>query len=738
MYAPALYNTPAIANIDTSASTDIIQLATLDLKIYIISGLLFVTLALAIFVLWRFKRYQKFIQDSQHKLSLSLWATDGEMWDWRISESVLIRTNIKGTYEVPHVDKGSFPPNKKYIHPNDKEKVTSALMAHFHEKTAAFECIYRVKKQNGTWTWVLDKGKIVERDEHGQPVRMTGVFKDIQQLKNAEDEFNIFTRSIESISEGVIILDPKLEVVHVNPGYLSITGYETKELVGRKLRFDSLDVSLINEVKTTVDRTGNWKGDISAQTKSGQPLLAYVTASCIRNDDGEISYYVAILSDTTKRKAAEAKLVQLAKFDTLTGLPNRNVFFSNLQKNVNKKLPTAVLVFDLDNFKKINDSLGHQAGDNLLQSITKRMESVTNETSSLYRLGGDEFALIMDNTNDIHKVTQTAKDILTKLSTPYSVNQHELVIAGSIGIVLYPEDGKQPETLLRNADTAMYHAKDEGNSYLFFNEDMNKEAVKRLQVENLIRLGMKEDYFQVFYQPKMCLRTGQLKGMEALVRFIAPTKGTVNPGTFISIAEETGQIIEIGDIVLRKSCQQMKYWIDEGLLNGRVAVNLSARQFSLPNLPSRISRILLETGLSPHNLELEITEGTVMDHPKEAIETMHQLRELGIHLAMDDFGTGYSSLSYLSKFPLNTLKIDKAFVDDTHSDIGKAMVDTILTIATNLSLSTVAEGVENVQQRTYIQSMGCDVLQGYLYSKPLSPSEFQEFAKQNKNRLASA
>ncbi|GAB2996172.1 sensor domain-containing protein [Psychrosphaera aestuarii] len=679
----------------------------------------------------RFKRYQKAMLHSDQRLNFSLWASGDEMWDWHINEGKLFRTNSRGTYPLSKVNPNVFPPNKQYIHPSDIERVRIKLANHINGSTDSFECVYRLRDKEG-WRWVLDKGRIVIRSERGKPLRMTGIFKDIQQLKTAESELEIFAKSIENISEGVIIFDPLLNVVHVNPGYTKITGYNSNEVLGDKIRLTSLSSSVINDIKTEVDRTGNWRGDITGQNKDGSMFLAYITANCIRDNEGTITNYVAIVSDTTRRKTAEAKLLKLASTDSLTKLPNRNVFFSNLQACVDKKQPTAVLVFDLDDFKKINDSLGHQLGDTLLIEIAKRMKPLTNNLNTLYRLGGDEFALVMEKTNDVSSVTTAAKQILKKLSTPFRIEKHEFVVAGSIGIVLYPDDGKQPETLLRNADTAMYHAKDGGNRYLFFSDEMNKKAVKRLQVENLIRLGLKEDYFQVYYQPKMSFANGGLMGMEALVRFITPKNGVVSPGTFIPIAEETGQIVEIGDLVLRKACIDMKRWLDEGIVEGRVAVNLSARQFNLPDLMQRIDRILLDTGLSPHNLELEITEGTVMNNAKHAIETMYQIRDRGIHLAMDDFGTGYSSLSYLRKFPLNTLKIDKAFVDDASSDIGKAMIDTIVTIARNLGLSTVAEGVETAEQREFMTLMECDVLQGYLYSKPLSALEFSQFAMMDK------
>lgn len=695
--------------------------------LYLLSFFSIIILLFLLYSLLRFRRYQRQITNSEERLTLSLWASGDELWDWHINDGTLFRTNASGVYSLPKIDAECFPPNRSLIHPDDVSRVSTLLKQHINGETDSFECTYRLKTAD-SWSWILDKGKIVQRDDNNMPIRMTGTFKDIHQLKQTESELKIFAQSIESIAEGVVIFDTQLNVVHVNPGYVAITGRLPQNVIGNKLSFNDISSTQIQDIKSQVDQVGHWQGDISGQRRDGKLYLAYVTANCIKDQDGKISNYVAIVSDTTKRKKAEAKLIQMAKTDSLTGLPNRNVFFSNLQKSVDKKSPASILVFDIDDFKKINDSLGHQTGDNLLKQISLRISEMLENNHNLYRLGGDEFALVMYKTNDIHKVTITAKKILEALSTPFLIDQHEFVVAGSIGIVLYPDDGQQPETLLKNADTAMYHAKEDGNRYLFFNAAMNKKAVKRLQIENLIRLGLKEDYFEVFYQPKANLTTGQLIGMEALVRFITPKKGLISPAVFIPIAEDTGQIVEIGDVVLRRACLDMKRWLDAGILTGRVAVNLSARQFTLPDLTQRIDDILKETGLPPKNLELEITEGTVMNNPQHAIKIMHQLRERGIHLALDDFGTGYSSLSYLRKFPLNTLKIDKAFVDDSGSSIGKAMIDTIITIARNLSLSTVAEGVETEEQKEFMTAMKCDVIQGYLYSKPLSASEFSKFA----------
>ena len=326
-----------------------------------------------------------------------------------------------------------------------------------------------------------------------------------------------------------------------------------------------------------------------------------------------------------------------------------------------------------------------------------------------------------------------AKQFLAAIATPFKMAGHELAITSSVGIVLFPEDGSTPELLLKNADTAMYHAKKKGNSYLFFNDTMNRQAVKRLQIENLMRFGLKENHFEVYYQPKMNIRTGKLTGMEALVRFITPKKGVISPGVFIPIAEETGQIIEIGEVVLNKACRDVKQWLDDGLFSGRVAVNLSAKQFSLPDLTTRIDVILQKNELPSYFLELEITEGTVMDDPQEAIAIMRSLSARGIHLAMDDFGTGYSSLAYLKQFPLNTLKVDKAFIDDMKTERGRNMVDSIVTIAQNLDLHVVAEGVEQASQIDILKTLNCETVQGYFYSKPLSKDEFTAFLKQQQS-----
>jgi diguanylate cyclase (GGDEF)-like protein/PAS domain S-box-containing protein len=678
----------------------------------------------------RHKRlYHLQIQKSEERLKLSLWGSGDEMWDWNITTGKIYRSNIWGILEFPQDGKRNVGSDKTNINEHDISRVRDAINDHFDNDTDHFEATYRFKNKDDIWIWVLDRGKIVERDVKGKPTRMTGTLKDISQIKKADERLKLFAKCIENISDAVIIYDRSFNIVDVNKSFQRITKISRKEMMGNSISFSQYPKSFTTDVKKHLITKGSWYGEIENKRDNGEIYLTDLNIDVILDENKSISHFVGVFSDITKRKETEEELRKLANSDTLTGLPNRSYFQANQTLLVRKKVPHALLVFDLDNFKKINDSMGHEVGDVLLCQVAKRMRAVGRKQDTVYRLGGDEFSIIIENTNDIHTITSIAKEVLTTIAQPLKLKNQEVVLFSSLGIVLYPEDGLSPQELLKNADTAMYHAKHNGgNKYQFFSDSMNKAAVKRLQVESLIRHGLKEDSFSVFYQPKIEISTGKVAGMEALVRFETPKKGIISPVTFIPVSEETGQIIEIGEVVLRKSCYATKKWVDAGLFNGRVAVNLSAVQFTQPNLVGMIADILKESQLPAKYLELEITEGTVMDSPQKAIDIMLQIRAMGIHLSLDDFGTGYSSLAYLKKFPLNTLKIDKAFVDDIEeSEQGRNMVATIVTIAHNLGMQVVAEGVETNNQLSFLSGLRCEQLQGYLYSKPLPEDDFQKY-----------
>lgn len=701
----------------------------------LISVLSIVALVLAHLSIVRMRRYQSKLEQSEERLRLSLWGSGDELWDWDLQAGQLYRSSSWHQPLEKPGDSQQFPPNRSEIHPQDLDRVTSALQQHMHGMTPIFEASYRIKAANGQWIWVLDRGKVVQLNEQGQAIRMTGTLKNIQQLKETEERLSLFARCLDNISDAVMVCDTNFALLEVNPAFVSMTGKNRESVLHTVFELCLYPARFLHEIRQSLLEQGYWAGEIEDKRHNGELYQAELSFDVIKDEQGQVQQFVGVISDISERKKREAELNRLADTDTLTGLPNRARFSSHLSQLVREQVEHALLVFDLDNFKKINDSLGHELGDTLLCKLSERLSQFTRFKAKLYRLGGDEFAVVLENTNDIHSITSLAKDLLKQINLPFFIEQHELAVTSSIGIVLYPEDGNDPQALLRNADTAMYHAKHEGaNRYLFFNDSMNKLAVKRLQVENLIRHGLKEDYFTVFYQPKMDIVTGQLVGMEALVRFITPKKGLISPASFIPVAEETGQILEIGEVVLQKTCEDVKRWIDMGLFHGRVAVNLSAKQFMLPFLCEQIDDILQRSELPSYHLELEITEGTVMQSPTLAIDTMKKLRARGIHLAMDDFGTGYSSLAYLKQFPLNTLKIDKAFIDDMNTARGRNMVDTIVTIAHNLNLTVVAEGVEHAEQLQQLKQLRCEIIQGYFYSKPLSAHDFGLFLKQQKQQ----
>ena len=704
------------------------------LMLYLPSAFVTLVLPYLLFTIYKLRRSRRQLCISERRLKSTVEGSGDTLWDWNIKTGEVLRINDK--YMMDRNTIIDVPPNKALIHPNDIAHVELLLKQHFAEQTAFFEASYRIKDSFDRWHWVLDRGKIIEKDTNLNPLRMTGTVRDITQLKSTEARLNLFAKCVESLTDALAIYDKNFNLVDLNPSFLSQFGGNRDNYLNKPFTLPGYEQSYIDDIKNTVRLTDHWQQEVKLRNSERKLLPIEISIDEIKNEHNQICNYVIVYSDLTERKKAESQLHNLSNRDRTTGLPNRNLFFTDLKKLAKQDSHHALLVFDLDNFKKINDSLGHQLGDSLLAKLAMRLSKLTREKDVFYRLGGDEFALVMSGTNDIHTITRMAKQFLAAIATPFKMAGHELVITSSVGIVLFPEDGNTPELLLKNADTAMYHAKKKGNSYLFFNDTMNRQAVKRLQIENLMRFGLKEDHFEVYYQPKMNIRTGKFTGMEALVRFITPKKGIISPGVFIPIAEETGQIIEIGEVVLHKACRDVKAWLDAGLFNGRVAVNLSAKQFSLPDLTTRIDVILQNHALPSYFLELEITEGTVMDDPQDAISIMRSLSARGIHLAMDDFGTGYSSLAYLKQFPLNTLKVDKAFIDDMQTERGRNMVDSIVTIAHNLDLHVVAEGVEQAEQIAILKELNCETMQGYYYSKPLSRAEFTEFLKKQQNQAA--
>ncbi|MEH6736654.1 EAL domain-containing protein [Shewanella sp.] len=701
-------------------------LSNLAIGIYVAIIIIIITLIIKSAIHRR--KIQKKIAQSEERLKLSLWGSGDEMWDWDIESGKIYRSNIWGSLDFPQDGRRSGNPDEESnIHPLDRDRVTRALNDHFNALTDHFEIAYRVKARNQEWIWILDRAKIVERDQKDVPLRMTGTIKDINNIKQAEEQLRLFARAIENISEGMFILNEKYQFVEVNNACCELAASTKEKFTHEILNFTRYPASYSEQIRNLLKQQGRWSGEVEASKGKDNYFLMELTIDAIYNEQGDTSHYVGVFSDITRRKQQEEELRKLTNNDLLTGLPNRSSLQVTLSNLVKKDVHHTLMVLDLDNFKRINDSLGHQIGDDLLIGVAERIKLAIPKHASLYRLGGDEFALLVDQHPDIGSCAAIATQVINCLKPAFTLNNDSLVLGISIGIVLYPEDEQNEQALLRKADIAMYHAKSGGgNRYQFYSESLNQNALRQLEIESLIREALKDDLFEVYYQPKIDVKKDRLNGMEALVRLNHPKLGLIGPNEFIPLAEENGLIVEIGDVVLRKACFAAQKWLELGLFSGRVAVNLSSRQFALPDLQQRIESILRLTKLPAKHLELEITEGTVIKDPEQAIKVMQQLAKMGVSLALDDFGTGYSSLSYLKRFPINCLKIDKTFVDDIDkSDRDLKMVDSIITIAHNMGLTVVGEGVEQTAQLNILKALNCEEIQGYIYSKPIKEADFE-------------
>lgn len=669
------------------------------------------------------------LRESEERLKLSLWGSGDQLWDWDIPQETIHRHNSWHELEAFPIDciRVKVAADSSNIHPMDLPVVQQKLREHLDGHSQFFEVTYRVKTEHG-WLSILDRGKVVERDAQQRPLRMTGTLKDITPLVEAEERLKMLAASITNISDGVCIYDAEFNVIETNASYSRITGFARSDVIGRPMQLEVYSPEFLEQIKRQLGQYGVWHGEVEDVRKDGSFYQIELTVDAIRDDVGHISHYVATFSDITERKQTERELRRLANTDTLTGLPNRSYFQVSHANLVRKRVQHALLLLDLDDFKKINDSLGHDVGDQLLTQVAERILELGRIHDTLYRVGGDEFVLLLENTSDVNVITEMATKLLDHLSQSFHILQHDIVMGASMGVVVYPNDGQSSQELLQNADIAMYHAKSKGgHNYQFFNESMNRNAVRRLQVENQLRQALRNNHLRVVYQPKVSLTNFNYVGVEALARLQIPGVGMMSPIEFIPLAEETGLIIEMGEQVLRQTCRDMRHWLEQGHELGRVAVNLSAKQFLQPDLTQRILTILAEEQVSPHALELEITEGVVMDDPEHAITIMTELNQHGIQLALDDFGTGYSSLAYLKRFPIQTLKIDKTFVDDINAaERDRNMVASIVAMAHNLGLNVVAEGVVNHDQAATLSRLNCEYAQGYLFAKPLSSDALLE------------
>ncbi|HWR78090.1 MAG TPA: EAL domain-containing protein [Thiobacillus sp.] len=565
-------------------------------------------------------------------------------------------------------------------------------------------------------------------------VILDGVVMDVTARRKAEDQLRLSATVFESTQDGVVIANTEPRILAVNHAYQEITGYTEQEALDKNpsfLQSGRHDRSFYQSMWSSIQQTGHWQGEIWNRRKNGEVYPQLTTLSAVHNDQGEVTNYVGVFTDISQLKQTEARLERLAHYDPLTALPNRLLFQSRMEHALEgahrQGAQVALLLIDLDRFKDVNDSLGHPAGDELLQKVTERVRQRLREEDTLARLGGDEFVVLLERLAHPQDAGRVAQEIIDALLQLFRLDSGaEVGISASIGISLYPEHGTTPSELTQHADAALYLAKGQGrHTYRYYTEALTRASQDRLSLEARLRRALERDEFQVYYQPQVEIASGRIVGAEALVRWLDPVAGMIMPDRFICIAEESGLIIPLGEQVLRTACWQAKAWSDAGLPAIHLAVNLSPRQFAHPDLAGQILGVLHETGFDPKRLELELTESALMSEGGDAAALLNQLKTLGVRLAIDDFGTGYSSLSYLRHFPLDTLKIDKSFVRDIprHRD-DMEIATAIIQLAHVLGFTVLAEGVETDEQLSFLRDRGCDLYQGYLFSKPVPAAEF--------------
>lgn len=587
---------------------------------------------------------------------------------------------------------------------------------------------------DGNLIW-LSTSKVPLRDVHGAVIGVLGIYEDITKRKLIEEQLLKLSQAIEQNSSALIITNVEGIIEYVNAAFTRITGYSSQEVIGKNPRFlgsSKTPAYLYNTMWHRLIKGEQWSGEFINRNKNGEEYFQSIVATPIVDKNGKITHYMAVGEDITSRKKSEERIHFLANFDSLTGLPNHTQMEENFNYIISVAKQSghsfALMFLDIDHFKDINDSLGHKVGDELLINLASRLKTILGDVNTISRQGGDEFVLIIPDV-DASTASIIAQKLIDSVNKPIQLKNYELSITISIGISVYPSDGNSLETLLKNADTAMFRAKVEGrNSYRFFTEEMQQRSMRTLELSNALHYALQNNEFHLVYQPQISANSSTVIGAEALLRWNNPVLGNIPPSEFIAVAEDNGLIIQIGEWVLRTAVAQAKEWMDKGLPPIIMAVNLSAIQFRHSALPELITSILEEMQLPPEYLEIELTERAAMNDPDKAIIIMNKLHDQGIRMSIDDFGTGYSSLSYLKKFNIYKLKIDQSFVRDINIDAeDKAIVGAIINMAKGLGLLTIAEGVETVSQLNFLKNQGCDEIQGYLFSKPLLSSDFEAF-----------
>ncbi|XKV48172.1 EAL domain-containing protein [Pseudomonas sp. nanlin1] len=616
---------------------------------------------------------------------------------------------------------------------NEEPDSLATLREQVHTQLYLFDCLRADGRKIP-----IELRVVLVWDEQGGFEGVLGVGRDVSQQRRAEKDMRMAATVFEHSTSAILITDPAGYIVQANEAFSRVSGYAVAHVLDQlpnMLTVDEEQDAHLRYIVKQLNLRGTWEGEVWLKRRNGERYPAWVGITAVFDDEGDLASYVCFFSDISERKASEQRIHRLAYYDALTHLPNRTLFqdrlYSALQQAERQKSWVVLMFLDLDRFKPINDSLGHAAGDRMLMEMATRLLACVDDDDTVARMGGDEFTLLLQPRGSreqaLNQAIHVAEQILASLHQPFVLENREFFVTASVGIALSPQDGNELSQLMKNADTAMYHAKERGkNNFQFYQADMNASALERLELESDLRHALEQNEFVLYYQPQFSGDGKRLTGAEALLRWRHPRRGLVPPGDFIPVLEELGLVVDVGDWVISEACRQLKHWHQARIRVPKVSVNISVRQFSDGQLGTRIATILKETGLPPACLELELTESILMREVNEAMAILDTLKNLGLSIAVDDFGTGYSSLNYLKQFPIDVLKIDRTFVDGLPSGEQDAQIArAIIAMAHSLNLAVIAEGVETHEQLEFLREHGCDEVQGYLFGRPMPASHFE-------------
>ncbi len=628
------------------------------------------------------------------------------------------------------------------IHPDDIDRVTGAVNNFYKEDEEFFEVEYRLRDSDGIYHWLFQHAKLVNDRKTGKALFL-GYLLDITDRKRGEAELNLAATAMES-SVAIAITNSNGIILRVNKAFTDITEYRAEEVTGKNIRILNSgrhSKAFSKRLWRTLLMDGYWEGEIWSKKKGGEIFPEWISITAVKDSDDVVNHYVATFQDISERKLVEERIEQLAYYDPLTDLPNRRLYFDRLTQELaharRQSNYGAVMFVDLDRFKQINDTLGHAVGDMVLVETARRLVRILREGDTASRLGGDEFVVLIPGLGTEVDVAylnarKVAEKLARELALPFDLPSRELIVTASIGIILFPDNQNSAEDVMRQADMAMYQAKESGrNNFYFYRPSLQQEIEDRYELEQQLSLALKGRQFILYYQPKIDVG-GKVFGAEALLRWDHPERGIILPGDFIPVAEGTQLIVPISEQVVQMAANDLNSWCEKKLIDDTfvLSINISASHFSRSDFEKSIVGNLVAKGADLSRIELELTEGVVIKDFDKTIEKMSALANLGIRFSIDDFGTGYSSLQYLHRLPINALKIDLAFVKEVVNDKGSQIITkTIISMGRNLGLELIAEGVENNKQRLFLEANGCYQYQGYLFSRPLSESNFRKFMR---------